>query len=768
LAVSTGAAWRESHGGRQAADASVHALISGFEIDLAAGAVALAVGLGVAARLQRRSDLAMAAVVDAFADLAADPDPHRLKPLDASGDLARLAQSYNDVLAGLVRRERQVTLQSEAQAEATRLAELAMLRQDLTAPLATAKSWAAALDGEDAESWRGQRERRTLQALGRIGDSLLTTLDDITYRPHASPNGVQVHNAWTDICEVAEDVGALLWSTAAAKRLDLAVYIDPKTPALIQGDAVRIRQVIGGLAASALAATSEGGVLIEMEPDSATSIRISIHDTGPALAHAPDPRSGGPSLLDEARPGDPEGALQARMATYRQTVRAMGGAFATPARRDRGATFAFRLPAAVAEAATPWAGGLRPRTADGGQADAGAPEDARPPNASALRVLLAVHGPCTRRALSRYLTRAGLVVSMYDGDTSPAGARLLFGDAAGLLAAGPLDIPIVRLVAAEDMAEVEATAHASDDVVLSLPLTRADLEPLLRRINSGHPLQPQARTRASDIASPAGRGVTAMSADERILMADLERAPERGEFSLVYQPQVEREGERILGVEALLRWTHPVRGQVSPAVFIPLAEKAGRVGEVTAWVVDRVLAETQYLSGLQVAFNASALEFADQSFVDRLLAAVAATGYDARRLEVEITETAILHHETPVLESMERLHAAGLGVALDDFGAGYSSLSHLRRYPFDKLKIDREFITDCSRDMESATVVHAVVSIGRALGMKVIAEGVETETQRNFLRIAGVYAMQGYLFGRPAPIDSLAPLIGATRVQARS
>jgi EAL domain-containing protein (putative c-di-GMP-specific phosphodiesterase class I) len=107
-------------------------------------------------------------------------------------------------------------------------------------------------------------------------------------------------------------------------------------------------------------------------------------------------------------------------------------------------------------------------------------------------------------------------------------------------------------------------------------------------------------------------------------------------------------------------------------------------------------------------------------------------------------------------------------VALDDFGAGYSSLSHLRRYPFDKLKIDREFITDCSRDMESATVVHAVVSIGRALGMKVIAEGVETETQRNFLRIAGVYAMQGYLFGRPAPIDSLAPLIGATRVQARS
>jgi EAL domain-containing protein (putative c-di-GMP-specific phosphodiesterase class I) len=198
-----------------------------------------------------------------------------------------------------------------------------------------------------------------------------------------------------------------------------------------------------------------------------------------------------------------------------------------------------------------------------------------------------------------------------------------------------------------------------------------------------------------------------------------------------------------------------------------LAERAGKIEGVTSWVINRVLAETQYLSGLEVSFNASALEFADKGFVDRLLAAVADTGYDARRLQVEITETAILEHEKPVLESMERLHAAGIGVALDDFGAGYSSLSHLRRYPFDKLKIDREFITDCSRDMESATVVHAVVSIGRALGMKVIAEGVETQTQCNFLRIAGVYAMQGYLFGKPVPIDDLAPLIGATRTQAR-
>ena len=117
-------------------------------------------------------------------------------------------------------------------------------------------------------------------------------------------------------------------------------------------------------------------------------------------------------------------------------------------------------------------------------------------------------------------------------------------------------------------------------------------------------------------------------------------------------------------------------------------------------------------------------------------------------------------------QTIERLRGLGMKVALDDFGTGYSSLGHLRRYPFDKLKIDRAFITDCSRDMQSATVVHAVVSIGRALGMKVVAEGVETETQRKFLKVAGVHAMQGYLFGRAVGIDELSrrvarPLIGA-------
>ena len=240
------------------------------------------------------------------------------------------------------------------------------------------------------------------------------------------------------------------------------------------------------------------------------------------------------------------------------------------------------------------------------------------------------------------------------------------------------------------------------------------------------------------------------------LLADMERGLVEDQMSLVYQPQVDRDGEQVIGVEALIRWTHPTRGPISPGVFIPIAERYGLIPRITDWVVERMLAETRYLTGLQVAFNVSAIEFSEPAFVDRLLALIGRHGYDTRRLEVEITETAILQNETAVRSNIDRLREAGMKVALDDFGAGYSSLGHLRRYPFDKLKIDREFITDCSRDMQAATVVHAVVSIGRALGMKVIAEGVETDTQRKFLKVAGVHAMQGYLFGKPVSIDELA------------
>ena len=247
--------------------------------------------------------------------------------------------------------------------------------------------------------------------------------------------------------------------------------------------------------------------------------------------------------------------------------------------------------------------------------------------------------------------------------------------------------------------------------------------------------------------------------DDRTLLRDLDMAVARDELTMVYQPQVDRDGVKIIGVEALVRWIHPVRGPVSPAVFIPLAERHGLIGKITPWVMARAMAETRDLAPLVISVNASALEFNDAGFVDRLTAIIDAQGFDPKRLEVEITETAILAGEGEVRRSIERLRAMGVKIALDDFGVGYSSLSHLRLFPFDKLKIDRLFITSCSRDAESATVVHGVISIGRALGMKVVAEGVETETQKKFLKIAGVHAMQGYLTGKPMPVEALRALL---------
>ncbi len=243
--------------------------------------------------------------------------------------------------------------------------------------------------------------------------------------------------------------------------------------------------------------------------------------------------------------------------------------------------------------------------------------------------------------------------------------------------------------------------------------------------------------------------------EEQALLADLTAALAGDELSLVYQPQFDREGETITGIETLLRWNHPTRGFVSPALFIPLAERYGLIGKITPWVLSRAMRETADLGDFTIGFNASAVEFADPAFVDELALLIARHDFDPRRLEIEVTETAVLAEEDGVRANMARLHELGLKIALDDFGVGYSSLSHLRLFPFDKLKIDRAFVIGCAENVQSATLVHAVVSIGRALGMKVIAEGVETEAQRKFLKVAGVHGMQGYLFAKPEPVEAL-------------
>jgi EAL domain-containing protein (putative c-di-GMP-specific phosphodiesterase class I) len=258
-----------------------------------------------------------------------------------------------------------------------------------------------------------------------------------------------------------------------------------------------------------------------------------------------------------------------------------------------------------------------------------------------------------------------------------------------------------------------------------------------------------AETLKATLAALSGKQEDLQDENAR-LMADLKQAIAQGELSLVYQAQVDAGTRSVVGCEALVRWTHPVKGSISPAIFIPMAEAHGLIGALTRWVMDRAMLEMAD-APTPVAVNASAIDFAAEEFVPHVEMLLKKHRFDPSRLEIEITETALLDNQDKVKANMESLRALGVKIALDDFGAGYSSLQHLRRFPFNKLKIDREFITDCTAEVQSATVIHAVASIGRALGMKVIAEGVETENAARFLKIAGVHALQGYLFGKPVP-----------------
>ncbi|MGE0564919.1 MAG: putative bifunctional diguanylate cyclase/phosphodiesterase [Pseudolabrys sp.] len=235
----------------------------------------------------------------------------------------------------------------------------------------------------------------------------------------------------------------------------------------------------------------------------------------------------------------------------------------------------------------------------------------------------------------------------------------------------------------------------------------------------------------------------------KILENDLRYAIDNDQLRLVYQPIVNNSGATVLGVEALCRWTHPTRGEVSPAEFIPVAEHSGLIIPLGEWVLRRACLDGLAWPGLTVAVNVSPLQFRRADFSDTVERILSDTGFDAARLELEITESTLIGNIDSADAAMRRLKAIGVRLALDDFGTGYSSLQYLRRFPFDKLKIDQSFVRSIEKTSDAAAIVHAVVSLGRGLGMKVTAEGVETADQHLFLRAAGVHFMQGYRFGRP-------------------
>jgi diguanylate cyclase (GGDEF)-like protein/PAS domain S-box-containing protein len=238
----------------------------------------------------------------------------------------------------------------------------------------------------------------------------------------------------------------------------------------------------------------------------------------------------------------------------------------------------------------------------------------------------------------------------------------------------------------------------------------------------------------------------------REMKRDLALALSRDEFHLVYQPQVDIDAKHLVGFEALLRWRSPTHGDVSPMVFVPLAEESGLIEQIGAYVLRQACIDaTKWPSSMSLAVNLSAVQFRNRGALVAVTQALVESGLAAERLEVEITESVLLDESVEAIAMLEEFHRMGIRVALDDFGTGYSSLSYLRRFPFDKIKIDRSFITDLPRSEESTAIVRAIVGLGRSLKARVIAEGVETWEQLLMLSAEGCHEAQGYLFSHPLP-----------------
>ncbi len=247
----------------------------------------------------------------------------------------------------------------------------------------------------------------------------------------------------------------------------------------------------------------------------------------------------------------------------------------------------------------------------------------------------------------------------------------------------------------------------------------------------------------------------------RGLESDLREALANNDFTLAYQPQF-HDDDGMTGVEALVRWCHPTRGNISPAFFVPIAEECGLIMELGMFILRRAFEDSKRWGGLKVAINVSAKQLRMRDFVARVVELTTEIGVDPHQFELEITEGILLGDDLETHEMLEQLRRLGFSLALDDFGTGYSSLSYLQRYPIDKIKIDRSFIANLGVESESEAVIAAIVKLAQALNLSVIAEGVETIDQHERLSMAGCHDMQGYLFSKPIDADAIDALISRT------
>jgi diguanylate cyclase (GGDEF)-like protein len=298
----------------------------------------------------------------------------------------------------------------------------------------------------------------------------------------------------------------------------------------------------------------------------------------------------------------------------------------------------------------------------------------------------------------------------------------------------------------------EVSLGASAGIVVS-PDDGTDVDTLLRNADAAlhHSRQHQAGTpqfyRASMNASALSR---------LILEAKLRRALEQGEFVLHYQPQVELATRAVVGFESVVRWQEPELGLVGPDEFIPIAEETGLIVQLGEWILRAACQQiadwrARGVCAVPISVNLSPHHFRGPGLVARIDEILAETGIPASLLGIEITETVLLHDAEATIEILSRLRATGVHIALDDFGTGYSSLSYLRRLPVDTLKIDRSFVNEIATDEPAAALTASIVAMGNALGLRVVAEGVEHEQQRRLLHAWGCHVAQGFLFGRAVP-----------------
>jgi len=332
-------------------------------------------------------------------------------------------------------------------------------------------------------------------------------------------------------------------------------------------------------------------------------------------------------------------------------------------------------------------------------------------------------------------------------------------------------------LAARRMLEAIAEAHSIDNhdlhVTASIgisvyPEDGVDVATLIQNADTAMYQAKENGRQSYQFFEPA---MNVRAVERQSIEESLRRALQRNEFALHYQPKINLRTRAITGAEALIRWTHPTRGAVSPAQFIPVAEDCGLILPIGEWVLREACTQARAwvdagLPEITMAVNVSAMQFQQEGFLKGVFDILAETGLDANHLEVEVTESALMKRAEITALVLQMLRGGGVTVAIDDFGTGYSSLSYLRKFPLDALKIDQSFVRQITTTPEETTIVSAIISMAQSLNLRVVAEGVETAEELAFLEAHDCEEAQGYYFSRPMPAEQFAALLASQRALA--